>query len=69
MTNRAVARSRRERFRYVSGPLNGKWRWTYAEAVKDAIKAGQAVQAVAANGEITWLAGGRIDSETKPGSS
>ena len=64
MSNKALAPRRRERFRYTSGPLYGKWRWTYCEAVEDAINAGQAVENAVESGAVTWLAGGRVESET-----
>ena len=64
MPNKALAPRRRERFRYISGPLYGKWRWSFCEAVEDAIKAGQATEGTEASDAITWLAGGRIECET-----
>jgi len=55
---------RKLRFRYRTATLVGPWRDSIADAVEDAIRAGQAAPDEAQG--LRWLVPGRIDCSTVP---
>ena len=51
------------RYRYRTAALAGRWRDSRDEAVRDALKAHQALLDASEPGGLRWLVGGEIEKE------